>query len=216
MAGATSDIVKITDDFYRDGFYRILFIFIALLIAVAFLVTISLYLYLAKPPPVRFLTDDEWRILPPVPLSEPYLKTPDLIQWISEVLPASFTFDFVNYASQLKNLSQFYTQDGWGKLNGLQTNYVNQKTIEDNKLFANARAAGAPFILNQGLIDKSYAWWIQMPITIDYITVGKRTSQDLILQALVVRVSTLNNLFGVSIENLVLAKAAEGESGTNE
>lgn len=215
MAGDQFEIMQIRDDFYRDGFYRILFVFLSLLAAIAFLGMLSFYLYFSKPPPVRFATDTEWRVLPPVPLNEPYLKLPDLIQWISEVIPASFTFDFVNYAKQLQNVSQYYTPNGFGKLIQILNNNVNEKTVEEGKLFVNTTAAGAPFILNQGVLQKSYAWWIQIPVNIRYITVGKSASQELTLQALVIRVSTLNNLNGVAIDNLIVAKGGGGQPRSN-
>lgn len=212
MAGEELETVKLQDNFYRDGFYKILFVFLTLLTSIGCLIALATYLYVVVPPPVRFSTDNDWRILPPVPLNEPYLRTPDLIQWVSEVLPNSFTFDFVNYAKQFQNITQFYTPNGLSKLTEILNLYVNQKNVESNKLFVNSSAAGAPFILNQGLLQKTYAWWIQMPITINSISVGRSIPQDLVLQALVVRVSTLNNLNGVAIDNLVVNKEGGGKA----
>lgn len=206
MAGEELQIVRLRNDFYRDGFNKLLIALIALVASIIFLIAISVYLYMDKPPPVYFSTDNEWRVLQPVPLTEQYLSTADLIQWVSETLPAVFTYDFIGYTKQLQDNSQYFTANGWKKFLDQINEYANYNNVQSNKWFINAAPAGAPFILNQGVLDDKYAWWIQMPINVNYISVTKSNSQALVIQALVVRVSTLNNLSGVGIENIIVTK----------
>lgn len=206
MAGEELQVVRLRDDFYRDGFNKVLVALATILAAIGFLIAIILYLYFSEPAPLHFSTDREWRILPPVPLDQPYLNTPDLIQWVSETLPAVLTYDFVNYSTELKDKEQYFTPNGWKKYTDLINIYANYNTIQTSKMFVNSFADGAPFIINQGVLEGKYAWWVQMPINVHYITVDKSNGQPLLIRALVVRVSTLNNLSGVAIENILVSR----------
>jgi intracellular multiplication protein IcmL len=210
MAKEELEIVRLRDDFYRDGFYNALSILAILLIAITLLISACVYLYLSKPAPVTFSVDNEWRVLPPVPLTQPYLSTPDLLQWTSYSLPFVLTFDFVNYARELKDYSSYFTVNGWKKFLEVLNIYANFNTVQNTKLFINAKAAGAPYILNQGLLQEKYGWWIQMPINVSYSSAEKNTIVPLVIQVLVVRVSTLNNLDGVGIDNIIVQKG-EGD-----
>jgi intracellular multiplication protein IcmL len=215
MAREESQVVRLKDDFYRDGFYKVIFSLLAIVVAIVFLIALSLYVHFTKPDPVNFSADNEWRVLPPVPLDQPYLSTSDLVQWISEVLPSAFTFDFVNYSKFLKNSAQYFTQNGWNKFLEQVNVYANFNTIQSSKLFVNSEASGAPFILSQGLLDGKYAWWVQMPINIQYINVEKMTLTPLVVQVLITRVPTLNNLYGVGIENIVVNKGGGDQLDVN-
>lgn len=204
MAEQQLHVVELQDDFYRDSFGRVIFIIISLLGAIALLIVASVYLYLEKPSPVYFPVAEEWRVLPPVPVTQPYLTEPDLLQWTSDAILKSFVFDFNRYNDQLKNASQYFTPDGWRIFLNQLNNYANYTNVQTNKLFINAVPAGAPFILNQGLLSGRYAWWVQMPVTLNYIAANRTTPQTLMLQVLVVRVPTLNNLNGVGIDNVII------------
>lgn len=210
MAGAELQIVRLKNDFYRDGFYKILITLAMIVIAIVLLGVVSFYLYLAKPQPVIFSAGTEWRLLPDVPLDQPYLKVPDLLQWVSNVLPQSFNYDFINYKNQMIDRAQYYTDAGWKKFLDQVNQYVNNNAIQNFKQFINGTADAAPFILNQGMISGRYGWWIQMPIKVDTYGLNGLTSTLLVVQALVVRISTLNNLNGVAIDNVIVSKG-EGE-----
>lgn len=204
MASLESDVVRLKSDFYRDGFYRVIFAICTIIIAVCLLIAISLYLELTKPKPVVFAVEREWRMLPPVPLDKPYLNTADLIQWVSDAIPASFHFDFLKYTDQLQAANEYFTKPGWTKFLTILNTYANYNNIQNNKLFVTAAPRGAPVILNEGVPQGRYAWLVQMPIIVSYTSLDKATSQELMLQALVVRVPTLNNLNGVGIEDIAV------------
>lgn len=206
MAEEELSIVELQDNFYRDSFGKVMLIITSIFLAIFILVGISIYLYIKKPEPIVFSVDNEWRVLPPVPVSQPYLSAPDLLQWVSDALPKAFIFDFNNYNDQLKTASQYFTADGWKVfLNQLNT-YVNYNNVRAYKFFVSATPTGAPFILNQGLLSGRYAWWIQMPLDINYAGYSKSSKQSLKLQVLVVRVPTVNNLSGVGIDNVIVEK----------
>ncbi|MDR3478908.1 MAG: DotI/IcmL/TraM family protein [Gammaproteobacteria bacterium] len=206
MAGDELQVVRLRNEFYRDGFYKVIIAFAMILIAIFMLGGISVYLFLQKPAPVSFVTDNEWRAFPPVPLDQPYKKAPDLLQWVNDVLPSLFTYDFISYKSEQSKLREYFTDDGWKKLNALLATYANVNVIQSAKLFVNSEATGSPVIVNQGLLAGRYGWWVQMPIVIHYSNVERHYDSSLVLQALVVRTSTLDNLSGIAIDNLIEVK----------
>ena len=206
-------VVDIQDDFYREGFGKLMFVLTSLLIAMSLLIAVSVYLYLNQPPPKTFHVEKEWRVQAPVPLNQPYLTTPELLQWVSDVLPRAFMFDFINYNDQLKTISPYFTKEGWKIFLNQLNIYANYNKVQSYKMFVTAVPAGAPFIFNQGPVQETgvYGWWVQMPLTLTYASFSGSNAQTLSLQVLVVRVSTLNNLNGVGINNVLVLKGTGQE-----
>src|SRR3989338_6450342 len=215
MAEEELQIVQLRDDFYRDRFNVIVFAAVSVLVAIILLVSLSVYLHYAKPPPVVFSVGAEWRIKPEVSLDQLYLPPSDVLQWVSEVLPKASTYDFNYYSNQLKSASQYFTPEGWKVFLNQLNSYANYNNVQTYKMFISAVPTGAPYILNQGLLSGRYAWWVQMPIKISYQGSNRLSERDLTLQILVVRVSTLNNLTGVGIDNVIVENAAGGRNQEN-
>lgn len=206
MVEQEQHIVHLHDDFYRDSIGKVMVVLIGTIGGIAFLIALSIYLHMSKPSPITFIVHNDWRVQPLVALDQPYLSVPDVLQWTSDALQKSFVYDFNHYNDQLKTASPNFTADGWKVFLGQLNNYANYSNVQKNKLFITATALGAPFVLNQGLLSGRYAWWVQMPIKINYASYNQNYSQDLKLQVLVVRVSTLDNLMGVAIDNIMTAK----------
>ena len=201
-------IMVLRDDYYRDGFDKVMIACLGVMGGVVLSAIIAGYFYFDQPPPVGFAAGEEWRVQSPVPLDQPYLNTTDLLQWVSNVLPQVFHYDFTYYNEELKTYAAYFTQNGWrGFLNQLNI-YANYNNVQRYKLFINGSTVGAPFILNEGLLSGRYAWWVQMPIDINYTGYERSSTQSLTLQVLVVRVPTLNNLNGIGIDNIIIVKSA--------
>lgn len=205
MAEQDLHVVELRNDYYRDNFGKVIWIMLSTVIAITLLGGISFYLHINKPVPVTFTVEPEWRVKPQVPLNNPYVLQPDLLQWVSDALLKVFVFDFIHYNSQLKNASQYFTSDGWKIFLNQLNIYANYNTVQASKLFVNATPGGAPFILQEGLLQGRYAWWVQMPINLEYSGYTPPLGKTLVLQVLVVRVPTLNNLNGVGIDNIIVA-----------
>lgn len=215
MPEEEQQIVELRDDFYRDSFGKVVIIITGICVAIVLLIGLSLYFYFDQPPPVNFYVGDEWRVQKPVPLDQPYLSEPDLLQWVSDVLPKSFNYDFNHYNDQLKQSAHYFTADGWKIFLNHLNIYANYNNVQAYKLFVNGSPADAPIILNKGLLSGRYAWWVQMQVDINYAGFNPPPNKTLTLQVLVVRVSTLNNLTGVGIDNVIVSTGTgTGATGT--
>jgi intracellular multiplication protein IcmL len=216
MAGDELQTIRLRNDFYRDGFNKVLLALLMILAAIILLGFISVYLFIQKPEPVTFVTDNEWRVVPPVPVDQPYLINADLLQWVSNTVPKLFIFDFISYTNQLKALRQYFTANGWKKYLALVDTYANVNTVQGTKLFINASPAAGPVIFNQGILPEGeFGWWIQMPLNINYSSNTRKDETDITLKALVIRVPTLNNLSGVAIDNIIVSKGEGGLVSNN-
>ncbi len=207
MAVEKQDVVRLKSDFYRDGYRKIILCLGLIIAAIILLVASCVYLYVTKPPPVYFSTDKEWRILPPVSVELPYLVSADLLQWVGNVMMSVFYYDFLHYQDQLQENRVYFTDKGWLAFQGMINNYASNDTVSVKKTFVNGAPNGAPFILNEGVLEQRYAWWVQVPTKITYSYIGKEATTDekqVTFQILVVRVPTLNNIYGVAIDNIKL------------
>lgn len=217
MAGEEQHVVRLRSDFYRDGYRKILLCLGLIIAAVVLLIASCVYLYVTKPPPVYFSTDKEWRIVSAVPVELSYLTSADLLQWVGNAMMGAFHYDFVNYNNQLQGTRQYFTDQGWLAFQGMLNNYASTDTVTIKKVFVNGVADGAPFILNEGLLDKRYAWWVQIPMQITYTSVvgeARTNKQKVIFQILVVRTPTLNNMDGVAIDNIRLLSSNTGKTAS--
>jgi intracellular multiplication protein IcmL len=201
-------VAHLRDNFYRDGFHLV-WLSIALIITeIVLLIIVSLYFFLHQVLPINFSVYEGFRVQPDVPVDKPYVHIPDLLQWVSTAMPEVFNTDFINYNQKLQNIAHYFTTDGWAKYVNVVNVFMSHNDIVQNKQFVSAVASGAPVVLNEGIVDGKYAWWVQMPINVRYSNVdGQVHSQKLMTQTLVIRVPTLNNLEGIAIENLIVSRA---------
>jgi len=213
MAEEVLQTVGLREDFYRDSFGKVIFIIASVCVAIVLLFALIIYLYLNKPPPITFPIEAEWRIQPDVPVNVPYVAEPDLLQWVSETILKVFIYDFYQYNTQLKSYSTYFTSEGWSVFLNQVNIYANYDNILAGKMFVTAVPGGAPYVVQQGLLAGRYGWWIQMPIDINSSSFQRSSKKTLTLQILVVRVSTLNNLSGVAIDNVIVAKSTDALPG---
>ncbi|HTM63391.1 MAG TPA: DotI/IcmL/TraM family protein [Gammaproteobacteria bacterium] len=209
MAEEGVTVVTLQDNFYRDSFGKVIFIIGCLSVSILFLAAISIYIFTHKPPPTTFRVAEEWRVMAPVPIQQPYLSSPDLLQWVSEVVPGLFDLDFLNMDSELEDAKKYFTKNGYQiYLNQLQ-NYADKDMVRTYKMFVHGEPSGAPTILNQGVLSGRYAWWVQIPVKISYAGSRDMIDNTLTLQVLVVRTETTDNLTGILIDNLIVEKGNE-------
>lgn len=207
MAEEEFHVTTLRDTFYRDSFGRVTLVIALLIAAILILFGFSVYLHFAKPKPTLFAVYKDMRVVAPVPLDQPYLTTPEVLQWVADVFPKSFNYDFNHYNDQLASNAQYFTAEGWKIFLNQLNIYVNYNNVQSGKLFVTGVPTAAPTFLNKGILPNTgqYGWWVRIPVRIDYAGYQPPASQTLTWQVLVVRVPTLDNLTGVGIQNIVLA-----------
>jgi len=209
--------MRLTCDFYRDGFHQAVAALVLILIGIVCMLSVSIGLMISKPKPIMFVTDNDWRVVAPVPVTvSAYPPVPDLLQWVAQVLPLAFNVDFVNYQRELNAAENYFTPDGWKNFLQQANPYISQAVIITSQVFLTSNPAGAPIIIQEGPYQDTYGWWIQMPINLSYSGAEKGATIPLSLQVLVVRVPTLNDLNGIRINKIVINKGAGDQVIANE
>lgn len=204
MAEDELQIVVLRDDFYRGGFGKVIIIIFGLLLAIASLVALSFYLHITKPQPLTFPVDQEWRVQSDVPLTDPYVTQDVVFQWLNDTFNKVFILDFIHYNDQLQSYQRYFTDNGWNVFLNHLNNYANYNTVQTNRLFVTSVPIGVPSPLNQGILTGRYFWLIELPVTVKYDGMSPSSPVNLKLQVRIVRVSTLTNLAGIGIDDMLV------------
>lgn len=190
--------------FYRDG-YRILLRISLIQIAVIALMVVAIIglAMTIKPRLVYFATTSDGRIINIVPLNEPYLSTAQLIAWTASAAQNVMRFGYHDYRDRLQAASSNFTPTGWESFNKAlkEANFI--EAIQARKLVVTMDINAAPEIQNAFVRNGVYTWYVQFPVTIKFDGDQPPAPISTTLRLQVVRVSTLQNPDGVSIEQWV-------------
>lgn len=154
--------------------------------------------------PVReYFASDNGRIFPLIPMSQPYRKTADVIQYAKETMNSSFTMDFLNWRSQLEDTRQRYTRDGFKSfLNSLKGSGVLD-TVRERRMNMSI-SAGTGVLTKEGVEDGHYVWIIELPIEVRLSgQTSEMPAQHFLATIRVDRVSTLDSIEGIGVAQLI-------------
>lgn len=203
MAQDALEIVKLRKNFYKDSYRLTLVILFFAMIIIAVLAGVIAYQESHRAQPTYFATTSDGKLIPMIPLDQPNVNDQTILQWVATAAISLYTYDFLNFRATFQNNQQYFTPDGWKAfLNGLSSSR-NLQTVQDKKLTVQAVPSGAPIITREGLLNGRYAWQIQMPILVTYISLSQEYHEQLLLTILVQRVSTLDSKYGIGIAQLV-------------
>lgn len=212
MAEDALTAVTLRNDFYRDGQRKLIMILFISLFANLVLTVLLGYIITHPPAPKYFATSINGRITPLVALDEPNQSDSAVLQWANQAAIGAFTYNFVNYQTELQAASGFFTAEGWTQfLTALQESN-NLDAVKAKKLIVSAVATRSPIILQKGILNNRYSWRIQMPILVTYQSASEFSQQNNVVTMLVTRVSTLNSPRGIGIAQFVVGPAS-GEVG---
>ena len=212
MAEDALTVVALRNEYYKVGQRKvILALFIALIVNFA-LTAMLIYLVTNPPAPKYFATGINGRIMPVFTLAQPNLSDDAVLQWASKAAIAAFTYNFVNYRSELQASSEFFTPEGWDQfLNALQQSN-NLDAVKARKFVVSAAVTQQPTILKSGVEEGVFSWHIKMPLLITYQSATEGAQQNNIVSMVVTRVSTLNTPRGIGISQFVVGPANGGGS----
>ena len=191
--------------FYRDGYRFLLRVSLiqAGVIVLLLMAIIGLSLTM-KPRSVYFATTSDGRIINIVPLNEPYLTSAQVIAWTTTAAQNVMRFGYHDYRDRLQqSQSNYFTSTGWTSFNQAlkEANFID--AIQARKLVVTMEVNGAPEIRNTVVRNGVYTWYVQFPVTIKFDGDQPPQSINTVLHLQIVRVSTLQNPDGISIEQWV-------------
>ncbi len=205
MADDALEVVNIRHHFQRDGHRLVLFALLASVILNAVLVGAFGYIVTHPPAPQYFATTINGRITPLIPLDQPNMPPSTLLQWSNAAATAAYTYNFVNFRQELQSASEFFTPEGWTEFTNALKSSTNLNAVIEKKLVVSAVATGAPVVLDQGVINGTYTWTVQMPMLVTYQSASQVARQNVIVKMVIQRISTLISSRGIGISSFVAA-----------
>ena len=176
---------------------------IALTVALIIALIACVALALRKPDIRYFATSTSGTIMPLNALDDPVMSVNQVLTWSTNAITKAYTFSFANYRQELQSSRDLFTKEGWdGFQNALQES-GNLRAVVDSKFVTTAAPRGAPVVIGEGYVSGRYAWKIEVPILVTYQSANKRQTQDLLVQALIVRRSELEHPQGIGIAQLI-------------
>jgi len=190
--------------FYRDGYRLLLRLSIAQsIVIVALIAGIVALLLSMETKHIYFATTSDGRIINIVPLNEPYRAPADVIAWAAGTAQNVMRFDYQDYRDRLQQASGNFTPSGWESFSKALKESSIIEAVEARKLVVGMEIEAAPEIKNAFVKNGIYTWYLQFPITIKFGGDQPPAAIHTTLLLQVVRVSTLQNPDGISIEQWV-------------
>lgn len=210
MANDALTAVTLRNDFYRDGQRKMMAILLLSFISNVLMAFLLVYLMTHPPAPKYFATSINGRITPLFALNEPNQSDSAVLQWANQAAVAAFSYNFVNYRTELQASSGFFTADGWTQFLTALEESNNLDAVRVKKLIVSAVATSAPIILQKGVLNGRYSWRVQMPMLVTYQSASEFSQQRNVVTLLISRISTLNSPRGIGISQFVVGPEASG------
>lgn len=198
--------------FYRDGYRLMLRISIIQLSVVVLLIATIVGLVLTiQTKHIYFATTSDGRIIPIVPLTDEYRSKAEVITWAAETSRNVMSFDYADYRTRLQEASYSFTSTGWDSFNKALKDSNLIEAVKGRKLVVSMEIRAAPEIISAGVRAGRYTWDVRFPVLIklEGSESPQPTLADLLLR--IVRVSTLQNADGISIEQWVTVTKGAAE-----
>lgn len=154
--------------------------------------------------PVReYFATDNGRLFPVIPMSQPYRKAADVIQYAKDTMNRSFTLDFLNWRQQLEDVRGDYTRDGFKSfIASLQSSGVLE-TIRTRRMNLSI-TAGTGVLVKEGIEGGVYVWYVEVPLELKLA--GQTTElppQRFLGTIRIERVPTVDAIGGIGVGQLV-------------
>jgi intracellular multiplication protein IcmL len=199
--------------FYRRLHYYALAVLLIALVVIGIMIGMLYYISGNYNHPLYFATDNVGRLIQIIPVSEPNMSDDDVTAWAMEAVQSAYSYDYVNFHSQLQGAQKYFTEYGWSKYMDALVASNNLVALERRKMVAIATVVDKPTILKKGLLPSgAYAWRIQMPVLVTYLLPPyddtQKFNNPLDITVIVQRQPILQSYKGLGVVQLVGAIAS--------
>ncbi len=194
---------KNDNEFYRLFQPRFIVVLMGALLVALVWVCIILFQVYQRPLPTFYAVQPTNQRMQLQPQDLPNLLAETILHFACKAAVAAYTFDFVNYKQEISLVRTYFTKAGWN-------DYLNSvdsvvRGIAQNKLFVSGVINGAPVISNQGEMDGTYSWRVQIPFLVTYQSSQKAEQRKFTVFVTIVRVPTEEDPLGIGIDQFVMS-----------
>lgn len=136
-------------------------------------------------------------------LNFPILTQAAILSWSTTAVTEIMTFNFADYNQRISLFSDRFLPESWGKFIEalLQQDTINK--FKHFNLVLTAAPSAPPVIVSEGPDEETgvYQWVVQVPVILNYVTNNNKSSRSRqVVELTLVRVSTLENPYGIAIK----------------
>jgi hypothetical protein len=208
------------NQFYRRQYLLALSAFGLMLAVIGVLIYILIYLTRHPVHPLYFATDNVGRLISVVPASQPNMTNEEVVAWTIAAVQAAYSYDYVNYHSQLQDAQKYFTAYGWGKFMGALTASNNLVALKERKMIVSAAVVDKPTLVTEGILGGSYAWKFKMPLLATFWVPPyddkSRFSNALEVSVIVQRQPVFQSNKGLGIVQIIASEAAPVNSAPQD
>jgi intracellular multiplication protein IcmL len=199
------------EKYYQDKSIQIMFLaLLSIALAVGIAGLIILLRSSAVPPPTYFTTMENGALFPEKPLDQPSLETNELLNWITEAMMESNTFNFINNGAVIDAASVYFTKEGYESYKKSLDAAKIVETVVQKKYVLRAVATDAPQLLLEKPFAGRYMWKIKIPMQFRYQNVRTDFGSLVEITLIVMRVPTTQSSNGVLILKYDLEEKGRG------
>lgn len=193
-------------EWYRDGFRLLLGLLLLVSWVLAVSMGLNVFLLAHQPSPKFLIQTADHQLVGVVPLNEPSFSDAYITQWVVEAILAANNWSFANYRESLqKACNQYFTPNGCQEYRDALIRIGNLESVKTKRLNVRAVVVKPPLILNKVISGQTqrFTWNMQMELVVSYLSSAEQTSQNLIVNVVVVRRPLTEYEKGIGIEKYV-------------
>ncbi|MEJ0061946.1 MAG: DotI/IcmL family type IV secretion protein [Alphaproteobacteria bacterium] len=141
------------------------------------------------------------KLLDPLPL--PNLTTAAILSWSTTTVTELMTYNFANYNQRISMFADRFLPESWGLYVAALAQADTINKFKERQLVLTAAPAEPPVMASEGINEETqeYEWKVQVPVILRYSTNNnKGVNSRTIVMLTLVRVSTLDNPYGIAIK----------------
>lgn len=191
--------------FYRDHYHRVMQLLTIFVVVGVALAAVLAWMSFDRKQPPYYASVISGKVMPLHSLSEPVVSQQFILEWSALTARLVYNLSFATYQSQLEQIRNRFTDDGWNKLmSALQSSgFINN--LVNNHLQVNSIVTGTPLIVHPYpvLEHGRVTWLVQMKILVTYQSASATQHQHLVVTMKIQRVPTLDAPQGIQVVDFV-------------
>ena len=202
IKGVAEKYIPKDNSFYRDRYHYFFYAMMALIALLLLVASMVMYQMTHRPKPTFAALQPDGKTMPLMSYDTPNLLPDTIIRFASKAAVTAYTFDFVNYNTQIPEVRRFFTDGGWSDFVASAQGLVT--TIVKKQLIVSGVVSGTPVISDEEDVPgKGHLWRVQIPFLVTYLSPNTAIKRYYTLTLVIVSVPTSVNPQGIGIDQFM-------------
>lgn len=130
--------------------------------------------------------------------------TASVLEWASDKVKASFSYNWVDYKDVTSQAEGYFTKQGYEHYLKSLKDSGSTESVVNKKLILQVKTSGPAKLLKEGVYQDKYAWQVEVPAVFTYYNVNAvvKAKADIVL--LISREPSIDFKDGLAITQLLL------------